>query len=60
MTLKGFIVLFFLVVAILLFALVGFDIARSTKYDLVAVGLASAFAGVLVNWFMPGPLTTAA
>lgn len=57
MTTKGFIVLFFIVVAVMLFGGVGFNIINSTKYDWLALGLASQAAAVIVNWFMPGGLT---
>lgn len=58
MTTKGFIVFGAIGLAIVLFTLVGFDIVHPKEWNVVALGLASAWFGMLISFFMPGPLTT--
>lgn len=41
------------ILAVLLFVIVGFDIVRSTEYNLVALGLACAWTGMIINSYVP-------
>lgn len=41
------------ILAVILFVLVGFDIVSSSEYNLVALGLASAWAGMIIHHYVP-------
>lgn len=51
MTTKSLIILAVWIIAIVLFALEGFDIANSRDYNLVAVGLALTLVGFALEKF---------
>lgn len=45
--------LFLFLVSIILFLLVGFDIVKTTDYNLVALGLASYVIGFVLDKYVP-------
>lgn len=45
--------LMFFFMAIVLFVLVGFDIVKSTDFNLIALGLASTVVGFVVFHYVP-------
>jgi hypothetical protein len=51
MSTKSLVIAFLWVVAIILFALVGFDVVNEKEYDLVAIGLALTVAGFALDKF---------
>jgi hypothetical protein len=55
MTTKGWVVAGLLIIALVLFVVVGFDIATWSNHNLVALGLASMIGAFLVHIFMGGP-----
>jgi hypothetical protein len=55
MTTKGWIVAVLLIIGVLLFLVVGFDVATWKDHNLVALGLAAITGSFLVHLFMGGP-----
>lgn len=53
MTASKIVALILFVLSFLLFIVVGFDIVETTKYNLVAIGLASYVAGFILDKYVP-------
>ena len=54
MNTKGWIVLAFLVIALVCFVIVGFAITSWNGHDLIAIGWASVIGALMVHIFMSG------
>lgn len=55
MTPKNIVIFALWGIAVVLFLLVGLDIANPTKYDFVATGLGLAWLGMIINSFVNTP-----